>query len=262
MTQQLPLPVNLRDEASFTNFYLPDKADAGSRTQINYLLKAMAADETVDTAAGSEPGLALGAEFAVYIWGPAGSGKSHLAQACCRQFVEAERRAMYLPLEELITYPPQQVLADLEHNELVCIDDLHLIMEQVTTQELRDRQAAWQLAVFDLYNRLRDKGGRLLLVGSASPGNSAIALADLQSRLAAATGFALAAYSDKERVDILCFRAQRLGLSLPEEVARYLVNRAPRDMDTLIEYLRRLDKEALAGQRRLTVPFVKTVFEY
>lgn len=248
MVRQLPLPVTLRDEASFANFYTRETPEASSRAEATQLLRVL--NDTI-ASAGNETS-AFAAEFAVYLWGPLGSGKTHLAQACCRQFVDAGHRAMYLPLAELIDYPAQQVLADLEHNELVCVDDIHLVAQQ----------DAWQQGLFDLYNRLRDKGRRLVLTGVDSPGNSDIALADLRSRLAAATGFGLAAYTDEERVEILCFRARGLGLSLPHEVARYLLSRAPRDINTLIECLHRLDREALAGQRRLTVPFVKLVFDY
>ena len=289
MAHQLPLPVTLRDEASFTNFYLPDSTlprpdrsevlpVISSRVEATQLLRAMVSaivnapghqtEELLnkrlvsDLALEPSSELALGMEFAVYLWGPSGSGKTHLVQACCRQVVDAGRRAMYLPLAELMDYPPQQVLVDLEHNDLVCVDDIHLLAGQTIAGQATDREGDWQQALFDLYNRLRDRGSRLLLTGLDSPGNSDIALADLKSRLAAATGFALSAYSDEDRVEILCFRAQGLGLSLSPELARYLISRAPRDINTLIECLHRLDREALAGQRKLTIPFVKAVFEY
>lgn len=275
MARQLPLPLTLSDEARFSNFYLPSSAAEGSLLAEGFLVAegSLLAEGSLP-AKGSLPaegssrveaarllimmgsagelrdsGLALGVEFAVYLWGPSGSGKSHLAQACCRQFVEAGRRTMYLPLAELTNYPPREVLLDLEYNDLLCIDDIDVI----------SGRGEWQQALFDLYNRARDSACRLVFVGRNSPGNSNIALADLESRLAAATGFALPAYTDQERAAILNFRAERQGLSLPREVVHYLLSRMPRDMSALIECLRQLDREALAGQRRLTVPFVKTV---
>ena len=50
-----------------------------------------------------------------------------------------------------------------------------------------------------------------------------------------------------------------LGLDLPVETANYLLTRKTRDMASLYSLLDKLDQEALKAQRRLTIPFVKTV---
>ncbi len=280
MARQLPLPIALEDDASFSNFYLAERGDGkssllaegaslaegsfsaeGSRSaegsptiqgcsRAEAVQVLLAMGQVSGAAAG---GVALSAEFAVFLWGPEGSGKTHLAQACLRQFVEAGRRAIYLPLLELLDHPPNEVLSGLDQVEIVCVDDINLVAGN----------ESWQQGLFDLHNRLRDSGGSLLVTGTDSPGNSGITLPDLSSRLAAATGFALTAYSDEERIDILIFRADRLGLSLSKEAAYFLVNRAPRDLHTLVGYLKRLDRDALADhQRKLTIPFIKAVFAY
>jgi DnaA family protein len=49
------------------------------------------------------------------------------------------------------------------------------------------------------------------------------------------------------------------GLDLPVETANYLLTRRKRDMASLYALLDRLDLESLNAQRRLTIPFVKTV---
>ena len=54
-------------------------------------------------------------------------------------------------------------------------------------------------------------------------------------------------------------RAQQRGFDLPDETARYLQRRLPRDMRSLFAVLDELDSAALAAQRRLTVPFIKDV---
>ena len=56
---------------------------------------------------------------------------------------------------------------------------------------------------------------------------------------------------------VLRFRAERRGLTLPEEVASYIVHRAPRSLDRLLELLDRLDRASLAEKRALSIPFVK-----
>ncbi len=54
-------------------------------------------------------------------------------------------------------------------------------------------------------------------------------------------------------------RAKVRGFELPEEVARWLQRRYPRDMGTLYQLLDTLDSAALVAQRRLTLPFIRSV---
>ena len=48
-----------------------------------------------------------------------------------------------------------------------------------------------------------------------------------------------------------------LGLKLPEDVARYLLDRTSRHSGDLVETIARLDRASLAEKRRLTIPFVR-----
>jgi DnaA family protein len=56
-------------------------------------------------------------------------------------------------------------------------------------------------------------------------------------------------------------RAQARGLQLPEETAQYLLRSFPRDLPTLFALLDTLDTASLIEQRRLTVPFAKSVLD-
>ncbi|MGW8310551.1 MAG: HdaA/DnaA family protein, partial [Thiogranum sp.] len=56
-------------------------------------------------------------------------------------------------------------------------------------------------------------------------------------------------------------RAEQRGFELPEDTGRYLLRRLPRDLPALMKLLERLDTASLAAQRKLTVPFVKSVLE-
>jgi DnaA family protein len=72
--------------------------------------------------------------------------------------------------------------------------------------------------------------------------------------------FQLQQLSDKEKFQALHYRARQSGLELPQNVADYLMQRYPRDMFGLFQRLAILDKAAMATQRRLTIPLVKSVF--
>ena len=45
----------------------------------------------------------------------------------------------------------------------------------------------------------------------------------------------------------------------PDEVAVFIVNRVPRDLERLLELLDKLDRASLVQKRALSIPFVKQV---
>jgi DnaA-homolog protein len=221
--RQLPLAVRLRDFAVFETF------EPGPNGAVVAVLAAPAA-----------------AGPAVWLWGPEGSGKSHLLQAACA----AEPSAAYLPVAELLDAGPG-VLEGWHDRALVCIDDIDRLAGQ------RD----WELAAFALFNRLWEQGGCLVVSACAGPAATRFALPDLQSRLAWGGVFRLAPLSDDDRVAALRRRAAHRGLDLPLDSARYLMRRLPRDMRALCGWLDTLDVASLAAGKRLTLPFVKSVIE-
>jgi DnaA family protein len=56
-------------------------------------------------------------------------------------------------------------------------------------------------------------------------------------------------------------RARARGLALEGPALDYLFRRVGRDLATLTALLDRLDRESLAAQRRLSVPFLREVLE-
>ena len=106
MGEQLSLRIDLRDNATFDNFFL------GKNTQLVQTLK-----QAIETTH----------ERFYYLWGgPEAVGRTHLLQACCHDAAQQEKSAIYLPLSELINLNPV-LLMDLEHQAVICIDDLDLI---------------------------------------------------------------------------------------------------------------------------------------
>ena len=221
---QLPLPVRLRDEATFDNF-LPQNA-------MRALIAALQQQ-------ASGPGEAI-----IFVFGGSGSGKSHLLQASC---LLAGGGAIYLPLNELAEYEPAQVLQGIEALDLVCLDDVDRVLGR----------ADWEVALFDLCNRAREQGCRLLVAANAAPRALAVNLPDLRSRLAWGIVYQLCDAQDDEKIAILQFRATRRGLSLSREVCSYIVTRAARDMEALLDLLDKLDNASLIEQRALSIPFIK-----
>lgn len=221
---QLPLEVHLRDDATLDNFLALPKVQPLVSALQNQL----------------EPE----GEAVIYLYGSAGAGKSHLLQASCH--VDAAE-TLYLPLAELRQFPARDVLQGVEWLNRVCIDDIHAVLGD----------ASWELALFNLYNSARQHGCRLVVAGDAAPRVLAVNLADLRSRLSWGIVYQMTPGDDDDKAAILQFRASRRGLSLSSGVASYIVRRAPRAMDQLLEVLDQLDKASLVQQRALSIPFVK-----
>lgn len=219
--QQIPLDLQLRAEATFDNF-----VSVGNEALLHTLRES---DERY-----------------IYLWGGEASGKTHLLQALCHQAYQLDKTAAYIPLRDDDISAPE-ILSGLETLDLVCIDDLEMIAGQ----------AKWEMALFNLFNLIRDKGGRLLISAGFAPNKTNIQLADLVSRLNWGVVFQIANLQDQDKIEVLQLRAGQLGLELSTEVAEYLLKRSPRDMANLFSLLGKLDTASLTEQRRLTIPFVR-----
>jgi DnaA-homolog protein len=182
------------------------------------------------------------------LWGRSGLGKSHLVQAAVRATGRGERRAMYVPLAEVFEFGPA-VLDELEVMDYLAIDDIHLATGN----------AAWEQALFGLFNRTHGAGGRLLVASATGPRGFQFELADLGSRLSSGLSYQLLDLNDTEKQAVLQKRAVSRGLSMPDHVARYLIRRLCRDMRELNRVFERIDAASLSAGRELTIPFVRDV---
>lgn len=227
MSFQLPLGLGLRDDATFLNFF--------SGASNHAVLAALTAP-----ADQSEP--------FIYLFGRSGVGCSHLLQAACHQAGVRHKRAVYLPLRELLAETPK-LLDGMDSLDLVCIDDI----EHVAGQK------RWEEALFHLFNQLRESGRQLLVAGHVAPAQLPVRLPDLKSRLSWGLALQLQPLSDDEKVEALRMRARHRGLDFSEEVGRYILGRSPRMTHQLFDALNRLDGASLRAKRKLTVPFVKQV---
>lgn len=233
MNAQLSLNLRLPDGSSFDNFF------PGRNPEALAAVRALCQGISDGRAAA-----------ALYCWGMASSGRTHLLQAACRQVQAAGRTPYYLPLREAATLSPT-VVEGAEHAALVCLDDVEAIAGQ--TQ--------WEQALFSLCERLRAEGGVLLTAAAQAPPHLGLELPDLVSRLAWGPIYPLQPLSDEEKVAAVRLRARNRGLEMSAEVARYILSRYPRDMHSLFALLERLDRVSLASQRRLTIPFLRSLEE-
>lgn len=208
----------------------------------------IAGENSVAMGLAQQTAVAAG-ESQLYFWGESGLGKSHLLQASCNLAAKNQHTVCYLTQAEIIGQSAD-MFDGLEQVELICLDDIEAWL-------VND---VWEAALFNLINRVRELNHRLIMASARPPDDAFVRLPDLRSRMAWGPVFQLQHLSDKDKFQALRYRAKQSGLELPENVADYLMQRYPRDMFGLFERLAVLDKAAMATQRRLTIPLVKSVF--
>ena len=217
---QMVLGVKLRDDARFDNFH-------GDRNR--------SAAQWLELVCREPSGLPV-----VVICGDSDTGKSHLLQM--------GKTAVCISIVELLPFGPD-ALAGLDSHDVICLDDL----------EHAAADPGWEEAVFHLYNRVLYRNGLLVVSLSEVPASLPFGLADLGSRLAHGLLIQLGVYRDEDRQRILMARAEQRGLVMSEDVAGFIMRRAPRKLGDLLGLLDTLDENSLQAQRRLTIPFVKAV---
>lgn len=186
----------------------------------------------------------------LYLSGPAGTGKTHLALALCAAAEQAGRGPAYLPLLAAAGRL-RDALEALEGRDVIALDGLDAIAGQ------RDDE----VALFDFHNRARAAGVTLLYTASAAPDALGLVLPDLRSRLSQCGRIVLTPLDDEGRAAVLRTRALRRGLALDEAAIDWLLTRTGRDLGGLVQLLDRLDRESLAAKRRVTVPFLRKVLD-
>jgi len=225
---QLPLPIHQSDDETLENFYAENNLLLLNSLQKNFLQ--------------------LHQQF-FYLWGNKGSGKSHLLKGVCQHYLAQQRPALYVPLNKAQYFSPA-VLENLEQQALVCLDDLQAVIGN----------AEWEVAIFDLINRVRETGRTLLIMSAdQSPVNLPVQLPDLASRLTWGEVYQLTPLNDHQKIEVLQKAAYQRGIELPDETANFLFKRLERDMKTLFNALEKLDQASLQAQRKLTIPFVKEI---
>lgn len=177
--------------------------------------------------------------------GPAGVGKTHLLMAA---HGASGGESAYLALPQ-VAGSLVDVAPMFERHRLLALDGLEAIVGN----------RADEVALFDLHNRVLDRGGRLLYAARSTLEQLEFALPDLRSRLAQATRLPLPTLDEAQRLALLRARAQERGLVLDDASAEWLMRRCDRDLGSLMDVLDQLDRASLAAQRRLTVPFLREV---
>ena len=164
--------------------------------------------------------------------GPAGAGKSHLATIWA-----AGSRALTLDRCQL-----GDVL-ELDASRCYLVDPAEPVDDEV--------------ALLQLYNRLREDGGHMLLTARRPVAQWDITLPDLRSRLAAAPAASIGAPDDQLLAALILKLSDDRQLVVPEPVIGYLLIHMERSFAAAHELVEALDHLSLARKRPITIPLAR-----
>lgn len=179
-----------------------------------------------------------------YLWGDAGTGKTHLLKATYDAL--RSQGASVGWLDPSVAVPT----AFDERWSAVLLDDVQLY------------STAQQAAAFNWFvNAINPTAGvpRWVLAAGNLPPADLPLRDDLRTRLGWGHVFALQALSEPETRAALRREADRRGIFLSDEVMNHLLTRFERDMASLVRLLDRLDHYSLARSRAITVPLLRTM---
>lgn len=179
----------------------------------------------------------------LYVWGAPGSGRTHLLRGAVAAARAGGANAAYVTCVDNMRLPE-----DIERLDCVAVDDVQHL----------DAEA--QIALFNLYNELRERRGALLASGDAPPAQLELRQ-DLVTRLGWGLVYQVHALSDDEKAQALKHQAAVRGFALADEVCAYLLTRTRRDMSSLLALLDGLDRYSLQVKRPVTIALVRELLQ-
>ncbi len=169
------------------------------------------------------------------LYGPARSGKSHLARLWC-----ARSGGMLIAGDALARRAPDE-------------------LARCRAVTLDDAEAAPERAVLHLYNCCVESGASLLAIARHAPAAWPIALPDLASRLRAAPCVAILPPDDALLGAVLVKHFADRQIRVAPGVIAFLVRRIERSFAAVAATADRLDRVALSVKRPITVALARQV---
>lgn len=225
--QQLPLPIAPKARPGFANF-VAGAADSPNAAALAHL-RSLVPTQAQPQAQLSTP---------VYLWGPPGSGKTHLLRGLAAQRHEQGQVVGWFDAAHSVpwTLAPEWAVVVIDRCEALSPDAQH--------------------AAFGLFVDAATHGVQVVAAGRLPPVDLPLR-DDLRTRLAWGHVFTLQTLPDVDTRAALRRESDRRGIFLSDEVLDHVLTHFPRDLGHLMRLLDRLDEFALARGRRVTVPLLR-----
>ena len=183
-----------------------------------------------------------GAVGQIYLWGPPGSGRSHLLGALQTAALAAVRPVLSISGEDVgddLTAPA---------GALLIVDNVDRLSELA------------QIALFRVFNAARLQGLALALSGPEPPRGLTLR-EDLRTRIGATLVYEVKPLSDSDKAQALGSHARARGMPIDPAVIDYLLRHGRRDLPTLLAAIDLLDRVSLEQQRLPSLPLLRELMQ-
>ncbi len=226
MPKQLPLQFDFQSNQTFTTFFSGSNDEAITHLRDIFTHK----------------------EQQIFLWGDAGTGKTHLLQALCQHCTQQQKSGFYFSFDNK-ALPDPAMLNGLEEFDLVCFDNIERVAEN----------PEWEHAFFNFFNVHRDNNKHLVLSAHCPPKYLPFQLPDLKTRMGWGLTLKLTPLTDEQQLNALIYKANDLGFEIPINVGRFLMTHYAKDLPSIWILLDKINHESLAAKRKITIPFLKQI---
>ena len=151
-------------------------------------------------------------------------------------------------MDEIKDYP-SEIIDGLEGLDLIALDAMDSVIGQ----------HSWEGKLMHLYEGILNTNTRLIIASKETPKGLDFKIPDLASRFSLGLLFRVKPLDDDGLVFAIQYHAKARGFELPDDSAKFIIKRTARSVTSLMDILDTLDYESLSSQRKLTIPFVKSI---
>lgn len=227
--QQQALEIPVTPRYGFKNF-IPC---SGNATALDFARRIVS---------GMEP------EKVLYIYGPPGSGKTHLLHAIAESLVKEGGRVV--TCADLLEINPELGLKLLSSGKAMLVDEMERLPASPCTRNL----------LWESFNSHHSFGHPVVMAGRLHPRDLKNLDEHLISRLLWGLVASMDVSDDNSRKMLLAKLASDRQIILPEDVASWLVATLPRDVGSLVSACDTLYRGALEQKRKITLRLARDIF--
>ena len=184
--------------------------------------------------------------FALCIYGPKGSGKTHLANVFSNKvsvFTNHPYKIPSIKAKDINLELPHHLF---EKSKCLIVEDL---------EEVKDFEA-----MFHLYNLYRNEGGYILFTSLTAPARINVSLPDLRSRLNIIPAIEIKDPDDDmlSALTLKLFSDRQINIS-PDTLG-YILKNTQRSYSYIRKLVAEIDTISLAQKRAVSIPIIKEAF--
>ena len=222
--KQLTFPWNKTNKSNFNNFYFESSNI-----------------EAKDALIASED---------IFLYGLEKTGKTYLLQSLCNHYFSEGKTSLLIPLKEVKDLG-SQITESLESLDLICIDDIDLIVGD----------NLWEVGIFNLINNCLLTNCRLVFCSSLNPSSINFDLKDLTSRIKKINHIEIFPVKATNLSKAIKFIANSRSINLDKREIDYLITYSERSIANLINIIEKLDDLSMELKRKITIPLIKEVIQ-